>query len=108
MNVATRFIPLRANDKKVTHLKIEVYYSLGGVNYFTYNNEQRGYYIGVTPVQRGNGFESFGAFTGIKECFIPCNRQSKKKADEAANIPAEKYQHLIDYVLKKNGLETAE
>lgn len=107
MNVATRFIPLKENGK-ATHLKIEVYYKLGGVNYFTYQNEERGYYISVTPVQRGNGFESFRAFTGIKECFIPCNRQSKKKADEAANIPAEKYQHLIDYVLKKNGLEVAE
>lgn len=108
MNIATRFIPLKENGKKVTHLKVEVYYKLGGVNYFTYQNEERGYYIGVTPVQRGDGFELFGAFTGIKECFIPCNRQSKKKADEAANIPVEKYQHLIDYVLKKNGLEVAE
>ena len=71
------------SDTKTTHIKCEVYYSKGGVNYFTYKNEARGYYMSVTPVERKNGFESFIAFTGCKTCILPVARQSKKQADIA-------------------------
>ena len=44
----TRYYKANAND--CTHIKAEVYYSIGGLNYFTYKQEQRGYYISISPV----------------------------------------------------------
>lgn len=108
MNRITRLIPLKENAEKNTHLEIQVYYSLGGMNYFTYKTEERGYYIKVTPVIKKGYCTTTTAFSGIKQCMIPCNRQSKKKAEEAANIPQSEYQHLIDRVLIRNNLEIAE
>lgn len=67
-------------DDVTTHIKCAVYYSKGGVNYFTYRNEQRGYYMSVTPVKRENGWEQYVAFTGSKTCIHPVERQSKKQA----------------------------
>ena len=34
-----------------THLKLSLYYSTGGINYFTSRNEARGYYLSVSPVR---------------------------------------------------------
>lgn len=108
MDRITRLIPLKDNAEKNTHLEIKVYYSLGGMNYWTGTAEERGYYISVTPVIKKGCCTTMSAFSGIKQCMIPCNRQSKKKAEEAANIPQSEYQHLIDRVLIRNNLEIAE
>jgi RimJ/RimL family protein N-acetyltransferase len=60
-----------ANSPK--ELKIEVRYNKGGMNYFTSRNEERGYYLSVTPVERtkGEGYtsESYVGFSGVK--FVP-------------------------------------
>lgn len=48
-----KYIEVKENSAKVTHLKIELYYDLGGMNYFTGRAENRGYYLSVTPVERG-------------------------------------------------------
>lgn len=108
MNIKTTYLPLAMNGQRENFLEIKVYYHLGGINYFTYKHEERGYYISVTPVAKSGYTTITGAFTGIKQCMIPCNRQSKKRADEAFNIPQSKYQHLIDYVLEKNGYSLAD
>lgn len=46
-----------------THLKITLNYNKGGMNYFTYKDEQRGIYLGVSPVKiekkEGYSTESF-------------------------------------------------
>lgn len=109
-SIKTIRLPLAENTNKSTHLEINTYYSLGGVNYATYKNEPRGYYISVTPIKLDNsrGYTMVTiAFSGIKRCMIECNRQSKKKAEEACNIKQEEYQDMIDYVLEKNGLTLA-
>lgn len=71
----------------VTHLKAEIYYSLGGINYFTYKNEPRGYYMSISPVQRETRdygtMESYTAFSGLKQCVLPVQRKSQKKLEEA-------------------------
>lgn len=78
---------IKANIPGATHLKTEVYYSLGGVNYFTYKNEPRGYYVSVSPVTReaknGVSMESYAAFSGVKKLIVPATRQTKKKEQEA-------------------------
>ena len=37
--------PEPISNLRATHLKVELYYSLGGTNVFTYKDEPRGYYL---------------------------------------------------------------
>ena len=103
-----RYLKLRENPSKATHLKIETYYSLGGYNYFTYKQEQRGYYLSVVPVERGNGMEGFIAFSGVKQLVKPVSRKSKKAEAEAKNLVGTYLENLINHVLAKNNLELEE
>lgn len=87
-NVIKRFYPVK--NSTATHLKVELYYSKGGNNVFTYKTERRGYYISVTPVKREMRnnvvLESFVAFTGLKQLLVPVERKSKKKEEEAQEV----------------------
>lgn len=84
--IITRYYKLKnpvTNGHETTHLKVELYYSLGGYNYFTSKSETRGYVISVSPVERHSGLESYIGFTGKKYCLVPVQRQSKKAKEEA-------------------------
>lgn len=87
------------NNSKVTHLKAEIYYSLGGHNVFTYKNETRGYYMSISPVERSDKYgytmESYTAFTGLKMCVLPVQRKSQKKMDEAITYFEE---HILEFM----------
>ena len=104
---------LPENNQHVTHIKIETYYSLGGYNPFTGKTEERGYYIGVSPVERrrtdyGVTTESYTAFSGTKRCVKTVSRKSKK-AEEQAEENAKNYVHdLVLYVCTRNGLPVPE
>ena len=76
------YLPVES-DNKTTDVKVELYYSIGGCNMFTYETERRGYYISAVPVERGIGYESFTAFSGWKRCLVECSRKSKSKQIEA-------------------------
>ena len=75
------------NEYACTHIECEVRYSLGGMNYWNYRVDPRGYYAHVTPVKVDDrcGFQSVG-FTmgsGKKFLLVPCARQSPKREAEA-------------------------
>ena len=106
--VIKEYFKLKDNGKGKTHLKCELYYDLGGINYFTYQNEGRGYYVSVTPVERGEYFESATAFTGYKQLVQPCSRKSKKQQGAAAEKYSEVRDKLIEQVLIEQGLELLE
>lgn len=104
----TNYIQLPEPGRDATHLKIKLYYDLGGQNAWTYQQDARGYYLSVTPVkiERRNGvtLESFVAFTGAKKCVKTVSRKSEKAAAQAAEN-AQNYIHdLALYVCNKNGL----
>lgn len=90
--------------KENTYLRVEVKYNIGGMNYFTYKDEPRGYYLSVSPVERDGHFESYQAFSGIKQCILEVKRQSKKQAEKAEQLAETYKENLINYVLNKNGL----
>ena len=102
---------LQKNDGEFTHIRVELYYALGGMNYFTYKNEPRGYYVSVSPVERSNKYgvmmESCHAFTGMKQCIKTVARKSKKAEAEAiANF--DKMAEIIqNAVLSENNLKLA-
>lgn len=84
--IKKEYIPTKEQNK---YIKCELYYSLGGMNYFSYKQEQRGYYVSVCPVERENrgGYvmESFTAFSGVKMLVTACARKSKKAEQDALN-----------------------
>ena len=87
-------------------LKTEVYYSLGGMNYFTSKNEPRGYYVSVSPVQREereNGIiiESFTAFSGTKMLLLETKRKSDKAYSQAVELSKNELPRLKEYILSK-------
>ena len=73
-------------NKEKTFLKCELYYSLGGMNYFTGRTEARGYYVSVSPVERGDGWVSYTAFSGWKKCVVECARKGKKAEAKALEV----------------------
>lgn len=80
--IATNRVP------NATHIKIEVRYGKGGLNYFTYKMEPRGVYVIVTPVEvkdrGGYQMESYTAFSGTKFCVKELKRKSDKAVQEVA------------------------
>ena len=112
-----KYLKVKPNDGRTTHLKVEVYYSLGGMNPWTYKQEPRGYYLSVCPVERDvrpDGFtmESFTAFAGTKLLLKEVTRKSAKAEQESLRIAAGQEREminyerkLIDYILTKHGLE---
>lgn len=73
----------KVEGKGVNRLDASITYALGGVNYFTYKNEPRGYYFSLQPWESDGVWRKFVAFSGVKKCVLPCNRQSKKRFEEA-------------------------
>ena len=69
-----------------THIRVQVYYDLGGMNYATYKTEARGYYLSLTPVtltreDRGVTMERFAAFSGSKFLLEETKRTNAKRLD---------------------------
>lgn len=96
-------------NKEGYKFRCDLYYSLGGVNMLTYKNEQRGYYIAVTPIEKRGNIEGFAAFSGVKKCVVPVSRKSTKKEKVALAVyrDGKTLKSLIDYVGTKNNLELA-
>lgn len=101
----TNYIKLAENAEGYTDLKVYMYYCLGGYNNFTSTEEKRGYYLSVCPVVRGNGFESYRVFSGVKKCIKEVKRQSKKAESEAEKLMEIEKENLIAYVLNEQGLK---
>ena len=108
-----KYVALKDNGQRENYLKVETYYSLGGMNYFTYKQERRGYYISVCPVERwktDTGFmmEGYTAFTGIKRLLKEVTRKSAKAEQEADKMAKDYENILIVEVCSANGLQLAE
>ena len=106
MAIWKKYIPIEGGENKF--LKCELYYSLGGMNYFNYKNEPRGYYLSVCPVEKwvsdGCAMESFSAFSGIKKCLVEVKRKSKSKEALAVDMIDWNLDDLIADVMAKNNL----
>lgn len=89
-------------------LEIKVYYSLGGMNYFSGSSEARGYYLSVSPVEvsrREDGSicsTSYTAFSGTKLLLLEAKRKSQSKMNEALNLAEGRQEEIISHVLSKN------
>lgn len=90
-------------------IEVEMFYSKGGMNVFTYKNESRGYYVRICPVEVMRNMVSFVAFSGTKFCILECTRKSAKverEAIAAANDECrELVLRLVRQIATKNNLE---
>lgn len=87
-SIKVRRIPIRGpNEFNCNAVDVEAYYSMGGMNYFTYKVEPRGYYICIQPVNASEYATSYAAFTGIKYFMKESKRFSQKSLVELADDP---------------------
>lgn len=95
--------------------EINIYYEIGGVNYFTGKEKQRGYYASVMPVNFTTHTDSDGlsyqmktttAYSGACELLLAVKRKSNKSENLAISIFNDsKKEELIKYVINKNDLK---
>ena len=84
-----------------THLEVSVYYSKGGMNYLSGNNNARGFYLSIAPVRKDGRSVSYTIFSGIKRLVLPVGRYSEKQLELAVEKSKAYEQELIDYLLAK-------
>ena len=91
---------LPATGKDVTDLKISVYYSKGGLNFYNGKNEPSAIWAGLTPLKRdtSNGFrtEQFIMGRGLKINLEPAERLNRKRVEAA-------FQRVLADVTMKTG-----
>lgn len=95
---------LKAKGENTNCIKVELYYQLGGFNCFTYKQEERGYVVGVSPIQKSGICEIYTGFSGVKECIVPCSRKSKSSEAKALEMYEANKKKLVDYICNKNNL----
>ena len=95
---------IKANGHKVNYLECEVFYSLGGMNYFTHEIEKRGYYLRVCPVEKSGNMVGFMAFSGIKKLLVEVARKNKKAEEQAEALVKENLENLVNHVCAKNNI----
>ena len=100
----TDYIKVKAVAGSVNYIRIDLDYSKGGYNYFTYKQEARGYYIHVSPVEKNGYMETYVGFSGVKACLLEVTRKSNKAEAEAMEIFQEVKDKYIDFILEKNNL----
>jgi hypothetical protein len=102
-------------EEETKFLKIEVYYTEGGLSYLSGQRSARGFYLSVTPITQtkrapdsffplGYTTESFLVFSGIKKLIKEASRYSEKTLT-ALTVTEEDKKQLIDYVLQKESLQ---
>ena len=90
-------------------LRLSVYYSTGGVNYMTYKNQQRGYYLSVSPERvedhgYGNAICSLLG-SGVKDFLLEVSRQSDKQLEIATTIATERATALLEWCKREYGTQ---
>lgn len=81
-NRISRIRDITSNDKN-NKITTEIYYDIGGMNYFTSEVEKRGYYFSITPEERSSGFRTYTGFSGAKTCILEVRRKSKSAYEKA-------------------------
>lgn len=94
---------LEVKEGRATHVDIQLYYSIGGMNYFTGNNETRGLYVSASPYTKNSFSKSFTAFSGVKQLVKEMKRFNKKTLDEFI-LDEKLVDDLLNNVLEKNNI----
>jgi len=107
-NIITKDFRISNADERWNTLSVGIYYSLGGMNYFTYKNEPRGYYFSITPEVVSGCMRSYTAFTGFKTCFKEVKRKTKKQNKFAERQFEELCKKYVPMFCERYGIELDE
>lgn len=107
--MSSRSITVQTLDTNQETMKVEVSVSFqqGGLNYFNYKTEPKGYYFSVTPVEhKGNGIRSFVLGSGVKVLMESAKRFSQKRLCELSQTVTqhERYQAVLDRICQEHRL----
>lgn len=103
MNQRKRIKLLSVAEGNCTHIEIDVFYSKGGMNYFTSTNERRGLYLSVQPVTISERSRSFMGFSGVKQ-FVKEMARFNQKALDTFEVDAEMETRLLNHVIENNNI----
>ena len=104
MSLYKKYIDAIEDNKKI---KFSISFNRETRNWASGESKQIGYQVTAVPVEIGDKFESFTAFTGFNDCLSPINRQSNKRLDKAIEILAEREEKYLDY-FKNKGIKFKE
>lgn len=100
------FLNYGPNEKKQNSVQISVSYNNGGINYFSGNSEQKGFWGYFTVCERTE-FGSFRSFPTDSENFkmllLPASRNSKLKIEKLIELVGTK--EIADLVWEGKKLE---
>jgi hypothetical protein len=91
------YYPIKGSEKgrSKRFVRCSLDYDIGGYNYLTGENRERGYVAYIMPVTIGDGVESYVPLSGNRQMLVPCKRRSAKKYAEALKIFDEKHKELV-------------
>jgi hypothetical protein len=92
----------RDDLKGATHLEVSVYYTKGGLSYFSNVTTPRGYYVSVRPVTKHDSGVSFDLFAGRRQLLFETARYNDKQFDRAVKMAANFENQLIAAVVEEN------
>lgn len=98
-----KYFAIKGDNKNF--IKVSTGYEKGGINIWNGNNYRRGYYVYVTPVQRGDGFESQVIFDGYKQLLKEVGRRGKKAEEESENMALTVAMPIVNRVAQEKGWE---
>lgn len=104
---------LLKTNRENTQLKVEIYYSRGGWNVFTGNEDPRGFWISVQPVSHsetaGIKMESFVVGSGLKKFLTEtkADRPGGKAEQAAVALAKELESGIVAKVCRKENLSLA-
>lgn len=85
-------------------IEVHIGYNKGGINYFTYKFDARGYYAHITiGFCCGGGFESFTVGNGFKVCMMRVERRSAKKEDAVCKLVEDIIPVIADAIREHKG-----
>lgn len=103
------FVKLKNKIDNYDTVEITIDYNPGGINYFNYKEEKRGYYIHFTPCRVRE--DKFGSIKetelfhnrSFKCCIMPVERKSKKKLQMLQDILNLHIEELVEsYEISNN------
>ena len=105
MSLYKEYVATVEDNKKI---KFSITFNRSTHNWATSEKIPIGYRVSATPVEIGDRFESFGAFTGFNDTLLEVNRQSSKRLDEAIRILQERKETYIKWFKDNKGIKFKE
>ena len=81
--------PFNPKLAEANTIEISMYYDLGGINYFTGSTKERGIHLSISPLEVGEKWVGYMAFSGTGGCVKPLPRKSEAKGQKVAMLMKE-------------------